>query len=618
MSIAANTSGNIPTYRFYVTYDEDEYEVFPLNFLSTMLVDELETGQVFYRRKFSGPLMFGTNSEEIEDDGTTVHNRMDDWLLFWGIEHTLEDPCGNIDLVIKKIVGGVEETYWTGFFSTSEGEIDIDKCTFEVTPLATDDYTVILKKGDIQYNILGAGLDRMTTRALRGAIDETYDRGIWLYHAADDNIIEYLAGVLDPGCAVSTTFFTAANNPATGATNHLKLLSIAQKSDIINPASTDAANIAMLSWNELMDILWSMFQVKWTYDPAGAGTFTIEHISFWTKNLGLDLRGDLMTVATNKYTYLKEKMPKFEKFAFMESYNPDFYGVPIYYDSNCVDQDPATYTKNTVVNVTTDLEFIYTNPEAISSDGFVILCNYLDGADYYVLIELGMYAGEIRLNNHLAWANLHYRYYMHNRVLLTGSMNGAAETFFTAQKTKQQECSVIVCPIDEYDPDDEIATELGQTYFGGALATVKKSELKPSGEIHFNLLYGPADNEETVISDPKYMLIEEGINGTPTNCLDLDAIISEASGVNLQVLIKFVVFNSADVAVWNNGAGETWTMLAGAGPYNITLADDGGGIVTAALEGGGRIYFGATVWEVVGDPSWNVWFDYGAGCRYCT
>jgi hypothetical protein len=423
---------------------------------------------------------------------------------------------------------------------------------------------------------------------------------------------------------VTTTFFTAANNPATGVTNHLTLLTIAQKSDIINPTSTDGATTGMISWNELMDVLWAMFQVKWTYDPAGAGTFTIEHISAFTKALGMDLRGDPMTTATNKYSYLKEKMPRFEEFAFMESSNPDFYGAAIDYctavatvPSKCVDQNPATYSKKTSINVTTDLEFIHSNPEAISNDGFVILQNYDAGAGvYYVGIELGMYYHEIRLNNHLSWANLHYRYYMHNRVLLNGWMNGHYTTFFTAQKTKQQDCSIVICPVNAYDPDDTIATELGQTYFGGALATVNRSELKPSGEIHFNLLYGPAPNAITNITDPKFILIEEGVNGTvTTHCDDLIATLSEASGVDLTVHIHYTIFDSSNLFVCAN-AGEDWVMAAGAGPYTKTLAMCAGG--AAALQGGGRIYFGATAWVVVGDPTWNVWFDYGAGCRYCT
>jgi hypothetical protein len=592
-----------------------------------MLVDELEQGQVFYRRKFSGTLLFGTNSFIIDEHGVE-QNRMDDWALFWGIEQAV--PCVKIPFWIEKTVSGVMAVYWEGYFSTPDGFIDIDRCTFEVTPLTDDCYAEILEKADIQYNIFDTSVNRVTTRALRGTIDQTYDRNIWLYHATEDNVIEYFAGLLVPGCSVTTTFFTAANNPATGVTNHLKLLTIAQKSDIINPASTDGATVGMISWNELMDILWSMFQVKWAYDPAGAGTFTIEHISTWTQALGMDLRGDPMTTATNKYSYLKEKMPRFEEFAFMESSNPDFYGAAIDYSdaggvpSKCVDPDPATYSKKTAINVTTDLEFILTNPEAVSNDGFVILQNYIFSTPpnvYYVGIELGMYYGEIRLNNHLSWANLHYRYYMHNRVLLNGWMNGAYTTFFTAQKTKQQDCSIVICPVNAYDPDDTIATELGQTYFGGALATVNRSELKPSGEIHFNLLYGPANNAITNITDPKWAIVEEGINGVDTHCDELTITCSEATpGGGMQILIRYIVFDSSDVAVCNNGAGDIWNVAGGVttDTYNINLpvkCVPGNG--TTALQGGGRIYF-YTPLSVVGDPTWNVWFDYGAGCRYCT
>ena len=146
-------SGNIPTYRFYITTPHTiTYEVFPLNFLATSLVDELEKGKIFYRRKFNGTLLFGTNSNAMEDDGVTVHNRMDDWAWFWVVEST--EPCERLDLLITKTVAGVTTTYYEGYFSTTDGNFDIDKCTFEVTPQIDDEYTDILDKADTQYNIL--------------------------------------------------------------------------------------------------------------------------------------------------------------------------------------------------------------------------------------------------------------------------------------------------------------------------------------------------------------------------------------------------------------------------------------------------------------------------------
>lgn len=501
-------NGNMPLYRFYV-YEAPtslEYEVFPLNFLATSLVDELEQGQAFYRRKFAGKLLFGTNSKVVDEHGVT-QNRKDDWTLFWNQEN--HDPCAKIYLTIHKIVQGVVDAdtdpdpYWEGHFSTTDGFFDIDKCTFEVTPLPNDDYTDIFDKADTQYNILNAGAAVPIHAFLAGFIDVNYTRNRWLCRIGSSSVLEYLAkdatvGIV-PGAAVVSTFFTAANNPVTKTTNHLLYLTIAQKSDIIRPAATNPATSAMMSWNKLMDILWAMFQVKWKYDPSVGvgGTIYVEHINYFTSTVdGMDLRTQKMCKATNKYSYIKEKMPKYEKFAWMEADNPDFIGLPIEYDSACVDQDPKTNIVETSLNVTTDLEFIYLNSSAvsppvegvISDEGFVILCT--DDTD--VKAEGGFYIGYYKLNMHLSWANLHHRYYRHNRVLINGHINGADMDFWSAQKTKKQNCSAILC--GSYDPSDLIKTELGMTHFGGAKAQVQSSALSPSGEIKFSLLYGPVDN----------------------------------------------------------------------------------------------------------------------------
>ena len=69
MSISLPVNGNIYEYRFYVTLTTISYEVFPLNFLATSLIDSQTEGQAFYRRTFNGELVFGTNSFTTDDSG---------------------------------------------------------------------------------------------------------------------------------------------------------------------------------------------------------------------------------------------------------------------------------------------------------------------------------------------------------------------------------------------------------------------------------------------------------------------------------------------------------------------------------------------------------------------
>lgn len=566
MSTILPASGKMPTYRFYITYPVGSitYEVFPLNFLSTSLVDEREGEEIFYRRKFNGSLIFGTNSLVVDEHGVT-QNRKDDWLLFLDIEQN--DPCERLDFLITKTIEGVTTTYWEGYFSTSDGTPDFDKCTFEVTPIVVDDYSDILDEVDLQYNILEIITWVTTTAHLPGSTDKVYTRNRWLM-----DVLEFLAEkVYDPTsvivgpAVVNSTFLTDATNPVTLDTNRLTYLTIAQKSDIIRPSSTNPASMALLSWKELMSILWTMFQIRWTYD--GAGTFTVEHISYFAPGTGIDLRTQLIAVANNKYTYLKDKMPKYEKFTFMEASQDDFVGFPIYYESKCINPDPDTNIEEQTCQVTTDLEYIINTPEAIADTGFVILCNYLDGGNYYVEFTKGAMSGEVKLNMRLSWANLHYSYFRHNRVLITGTLNNGypETTFWTARKTKLQNTNAIVCEM--FDPTEEITTELGETYLGGVKGIVSKAEILPTGLIKLNLLYGPADNENTGVSDncvAIYGYLE--VTGIDTLRLTLDSSIPLPN--NIPISYREFVYDNLGVLQctgdWNNvtlTAGSLETVI---------------------------------------------------------
>lgn len=505
---------------FFLTIGSTVTEVFPLNFLESALIDELESNKLFYRRNFSGSLTFvNTNGD-------------DDFDLLYFIEKNV--PCTKIIFTVKK--SGVE--YWSGYFSTTDGKFDLDRCSFEVNPLSEDDYAAIYDKADVEYNILLASPE-VTTRALFGLRDVTYTRNRWLI-----DVIEYISNEVLPGVTISSDFFTEAINPVTLSDNHLLYLTIAQKSDIIRPTSTEPAQSAMLSWNGLMDILWGMFQVTWDYDVA-TDTINVEHYSWWTDTDGLDLRTQLMAKASNKYSYIKEEMPKYEYFKFAEADNSPFVGLPIWYDSKCVNQDPESNTTETIIDVTTDIQYIISNPDAIDDEGFVILCNYeYSPGVYHVEISSGFVSSFIALNCHLSWENLHNCYFRHNRVTAEGYLNGLLTTFWSTQKNKLQPINAIVCPSDDYDPQERITTELGYEYLGDGtdpnniFAKVRRSELKPSGEMKFSLIYGEVDVTPTAITDPKFIYVteEKGANKTTYT-----AVASENTGADVTLSLYLVL-----------------------------------------------------------------------------
>lgn len=570
-------------YRHYITTGSTETEVFPLNFLETQIVDEKQdTPRRFYRRPFSGTLTFVNN------------NGGNDFDLLYAIE--LVAPCDTILFRITRM----GDAYWNGQFSTTDGDFDLDNCTFTVTPKLIDDYIDMLDLADIRYNILEVPTI-VTTKAFKAGIyDIDYTNNRWLARLADNNVLEYLANYIKPGVTVSSEFFTAADNPATLYTNKLLYLTIAQKSDIKNPDASDPATTAMLSWNELMDILWGIFQVCWDYD-SGTDTINVEHISWFAGGVGIDLRTQELCVATNKYNYLKDKMPKYEKWQFIESDDLNFIGAPIWYDSKCVDPDPDSNVKKTTVNVTTDLEYIINYTDSISNEGFVILANYENGGNYYVSLEVGAYdATVVKLNCHLSIANLHNYYFRHNRVLIEGYMNDDLITFWTAQKMKHQKCYAVICPDTGYDPTDEITTELGETYFGGEKATVQRAALKPSGEMDFDLLYGPEDNENTGVETVKAIFVKQ-----EDTCDSLSATLTEAADGALVVQYRENIYDSLDV--WQcTGDWETWTIPLGSYDDTFTFAT-----WCQAIPPGGYCVIEIDATALVG---WEIYFSYNDNC----
>ena len=481
-------------YTFFINYNSVVAQVYPLNWLECSLVDEKEKDQVFYRRKFEGSLTFGGKK------------LCADFNLFYDIE--VADPCGRIDLLILSDL----DVYYEAYFSTAQGEWDLDAQTFTVQPLPTDNYSDWNDHGDDEYNILDdavTGLSRFST-ILDVPFSVTYEENFMLV-----DVIEYLAqqtfdaGISWFGGTIVSSFFTDVINPITLAANRYNLLTIAQKSDIRQPTASNPATIGMLSWNALAEILRSM-NVYWRYNGT---ILTIEHISFFASAPGIDLRIVESTRSTNKYKYLKDSMPKYERFSWMEAYHADFVGLPIWYDSLCVNQDAKSNTTNFAVPVTTDVEYIYDsmlNSETqgnISNDGWVIFANENRGGTMYIYSNYGFIEGAVRYNADMSWGRLHIAFFKFERQLLSGYMNGGLVDFVTARKTKQQECSIILC--GTFDPTQYVTTELGEVYFGGDKGFVEKAVIKPYGEINLTLNYGPVDAENPGTGDIKVIEITE-------------------------------------------------------------------------------------------------------------
>jgi hypothetical protein len=473
-------------YRFYLTIGSSEIEVFPLNFLKTTLVDTREQGQIFYRRKFNGTLRF-YNDAKLGITDFTLINLVETLILAGSLD------CQDLLLRIEQKNSGANtyHTYWEGHFSTSDGKFDLDNCTFEVTPLPNDDYKNFDKYGELEYNILDVLLTVTTSTTV------TYTRNRWLM-----DVIEFLVRkVTGTATTVSSLIMTAVTNYVTGGNNVYTLLTIAQKSDIKRPASSNPARLAMLSFNELMDIL-KMFNWRWIYNEDD-DELTIEHISFWNAGAGLDLRTQAIAEKSNKYDYDKNNMPRIEQFDFMEAGDSNYTTHTIWYDSECVKNETKYQYSN---RVTTDIEWIELcaslgEDTNIDDDGFVILANYLDGG-YKVYKSSGYESITDSYNCYLSWSYLLRMFFMHDRVWPSGFIQGTPIDFLSVRKIKTQETKAIICWEDDYDPNDYMTTELGEDYFDGQKGYIKTLSLKPSGEASIILQYGLDIDADVVMPNP--------------------------------------------------------------------------------------------------------------------
>ncbi len=309
------------------------------------------------------------------------------------------------------------------------------------------------------------------------------------------------------------------------AKQYLSLLTISQKSDVKKPAQVfaseavyvrgsgwqqtdpitktyEGATKGFLTWDQVEEMLKNIFNCYWDIDDNG--NLRVEHLSYWASQGVFDLTVEKYkdyVRGKNKYEHEKVTMPQLERFEFMEkSYDVDFLGAPIEYDSACVNQDPDNNERiYQASQITTDLNLIYAVKEGISDDGFVIFQNYIDTEDedtMKVQSEQGYISGLSGVNKHLSWANLHFNYHRWGRVLNEGVMNYLETDFVSAVKTKRQDLIKIKYCCDDYlNPKSFFVTGLGTQ---GQLRSMVHNIVDNTLEL---LIYHPVEtNGESAIS----------------------------------------------------------------------------------------------------------------------
>lgn len=305
-----------------------------------------------------------------------------------------------------------------------------------------------------------------------------------------DQVIQAFVTAFCPGKTVVSNFFqinpdvVSTTNYVTLEPSKVLLLTLYQKTDVKRPASTGNATKAEWEFGKLMQAIYFMFNVRWRIEGS---TFRLEHTSYFTQGLGLNLlasKYDKYTDGKNGYSYKRGEKPKREIWKWYEQRSVgDFPGTPIVYEGACVATGgkmvEKTYTSDGIV---TDVEYVLANPASdsgkVSDNGFVLIAAYQDGFDFYVLNEDPILDTIQRPNNTLALAQLMRDYHRYERPMKYGLLNNVKTFMLSTIKTKKgKKISIPFCCGDVFNPNEFVQTLLGQGQVDKAAFNFKTSML---------------------------------------------------------------------------------------------------------------------------------------------
>lgn len=429
-------------YKFYI----DDVQMYPNNFGECSFVQKREDNRIFAREEFNGELIFMNEDYDV-----------------FKTDYDTGDECKEYELTIERKCDGEYVVRYLGYFALNMGKFDFERCKYSVTPLTRDKYDLFIKNIDVKVNIAAYSAWVSIKHVFTGeSVTTTYSRCMYLQSVIKNMLNKLCWNYSPPAVPIVSSFFRDAVNPVTGEANQLTLLVIAVKSDMIYPDGftepSNSATKAEITFGEMMDILFNMFQVKWDVDENDA--LVLKHVSEITAAEGLDLTSATYSGTTSYNKVIEwdlDNIFRYEKWEFADSGNADFRGLPIEYNESCSNKTKVY----DVLKITTDIDFVRENPNSVSKDGFVILVT--DSANNIQSVEEGFISGTSYPNVHLSTANLHQYYWRHNRIFPTGKLNDNDTDFITTQKHKKlKELEIILCCDEEFNLMDSVTTELGE------------------------------------------------------------------------------------------------------------------------------------------------------------
>lgn len=317
-------------------------------------------------------------------------------------------------------------------------------------------------------------------------------------------------------------------NYVTGQRTQTDNLILFQKSDVKRPNVSGNAWKAEWTFEKLMETLTILFNTAYSIEN---GVFRLEHISWFSRNSGLDLtqpKYEKWLRGSNKYTYDVGSIPQKEIFEFKESYKvAGFWNSEINYSSTCAIGSNKDNTKNyTVDDLTTDVELCLNNPSSDSSvvedKGFVLIATRFYNGEYYILTESTTQG--TRLNNTLSFPRLLRRYGLHNRPVNKGTIDGEMTTFLSTKPIKKgDKISVPLCCDNVFNPLDTVKTGLGNGIVDSAVFDLQSETLEL--ELLYDVFNVLTNNVAPVLQGGQLSTHKNVPLVFPLNATDTDGIV---------------------------------------------------------------------------------------------
>ena len=248
---------------------------------------------------------------------------------------------------------------------------------------------------------------------------------------------------------------------------------ITPKSNVVNANYDQPARKAELSLQQVFKMLADIFKVHWHIDK---GRLRLEHISWYQKGgtysftpiVGTDLT-TLQNVKTHKswdylqnnFEYDKEAMAERYEYGWMDDVSPIFEGNPIDIVSNFTQEGKIEDSSNG--RFTTDIDFIQSNPQEISKDGFVLLGAVNESGVYkipYMRWYNPNYKQFMLQNGFLSWSYIHGKYHTSDLPSDNVIINGQEVTLYS-NITKQKKQKVKFPLVETFNPYQLIRSGIG-------------------------------------------------------------------------------------------------------------------------------------------------------------